>query len=193
MRKSNTLNVLGRMISNPKLFAREWKQTQQDLAKIQDDLSVTKQELVEARQRLGEMDRRLGDPARQRRMSIQWEQMAAEFDRMGELDQLRAITKEQMAWLTEVAQIVPVKEALDLGFGCAFSAVAMVRGGCAVTCINKEAPSVPRRVEAEQRYERMCGVPPTIITTSTDRALPKLCDEGRRFETHLCRRWASRG
>jgi hypothetical protein len=57
----------------------------------------------------------------------------------------------------------------------------MVRGGCAVTSINNEAPSVPRRVEAEQRYERMCGVPPTIISASTDRALPKFCDEGRRF------------
>lgn len=182
MRKSNTLNVLGRMISNPKQFAREWKQTQQDLAKIQDELSVTKQKLVEARHCSGETDRRLvGDTVKQKRMSIQWEQMVAEFDGMGEFDQLRAITKEQMAWLTEVAQIIPVKEALDLGFGCAFSAVAMVRGGCAVTCINKEAPSVPRRVEAEQRYERMCRVPPTIITASTDRALPKLCDEGRRF------------
>jgi len=113
--------------------------------------------------------------------SIQWELMMAEFHRMGDFDQLRAITKEQMAWLTEVAQSVPLKEALDLGFGCSFSAVAMVRGGCAVTCINNEAPSVLRRVEAEQRYERMCGAPPTIITAATDRALPGLCDEGRRF------------
>jgi predicted O-methyltransferase YrrM len=112
---------------------------------------------------------------------IQWEQMMAEFHRMGDFDQLRTITKAQMAWLTEVAQSVPVKEALDLGFGCSFSAVAMVRGGCAVTGISNEAPSVPRRVEAEQRYERICGAPPTIITAATDRALPKLCDEGRRF------------
>lgn len=113
--------------------------------------------------------------------SIQWEQMEAEFHRMEDFDQAQTITKEQMAWLTEVAHSVPLKEALDLGFGCSFSAVAMVRGGCAVTCINNEAPSVPRRVEAEQRYERMCGAPPTIITASTDRALPRLCDEGRRF------------
>jgi hypothetical protein len=97
-------------------------------------------------------------------MPIQWEQMMAEFHQMGDFDQLRAITKEQMAWLTEVAQSIPLKEALDLGFGCGFSAVAMVRGGCGVTCINNEAPSVPRRIEAEQRFERMCGQPPTIIT-----------------------------
>jgi predicted O-methyltransferase YrrM len=181
MTKSNTLNVLGRMISNPKQFARAWKQTQQDLARIRDDLSLTKHELVETRQRLAEADRRVSDQGKQRLISIQWEQVVAEFDRMGELDQGRAITKEQMAWLTEVAQIVPVKEALDLGFGCSFAAVAMVRGGCAVTCINNEPPSVPRRIEAEQRYERICGAPPTIITASTDRALPKLCDEGRRF------------
>ena len=86
MRKSNTLNVLVRMISNPKQFAREWKQTQQDLAKIQDELSVTKQKLVEARHCSGETDRRLvGDTVKQKRMSIQWEQMVAEFDGMGEI------------------------------------------------------------------------------------------------------------
>jgi predicted O-methyltransferase YrrM len=181
MRKSNTLNVLGRMVSNPKQFAREWKQTQQDLAKFKDDLSLAKREVVESRQRLVEAHSRIGDLVKQKRKSIQWEEMVAEFQRMEEIEQLQAITKEQMAWLTEVAQIVPVKEALDLGFGRSFSAVAMVRGGCTVTCINNEAPSVPRRVEAELRYQRMCGAPPTIVTASTDRALPKLCDEGRRF------------
>jgi hypothetical protein len=181
MRKSNTLNVLGRMISNPKQFAGAWRQTQKDLAKIKDDLYLTKQELIETRQRLAEADRRVSDLEKQNGISIPWGQVMAEFDRMGEIDQQRAIGKEQMAWLTEVAQIVPLKEALDLGFGCSFAAVAMVRGGCAVTCINNEPPNVPRRVEAEQRYERMCGGPPTIITASTDRGLPKLCDEGRRF------------
>jgi predicted O-methyltransferase YrrM len=181
MTKSNRLNVLGRMISNPKQFARAWKQTQHDLARLKHDLSLTKHELVETRRRLAETDRRMGCPGKQGQISIPWEQMMAEFDRMGAIDQVRAITKEQMAWLTEVAPIVPVKEALDLGFGCSFAAVAMVSGGCAVTCINNEAPSVPRRVDAEQRYERMCGAPPTIITAATDRALPKLCDEGRRF------------
>jgi predicted O-methyltransferase YrrM len=114
-------------------------------------------------------------------MSIQWAQMMDEFHRMGDFDQLRAISKEQMIWLTEVAQTVPLKKALDLGFGCGFSAVAMVRGGCEVTCINNEAPSVPRRIEAEQRFERICGRPPAIVTASTDRALPRLCDEGRKF------------
>jgi predicted O-methyltransferase YrrM len=181
MRKSNTLNVLGRVVSNPKQFARTWKQTQQELTKIEDYLSLTRQELAETRRRLAEADRRVEDLEKQKRISIPWEQMMAEFDRMGEIDQRRAISKEQMAWLTQVGQIVPVKEALDLGFGCSFAAVAMVRGGCVVTCINNEAPNTPRRVEAEQRYNRLCGDPPTIITESTDRALPKLCDERRRF------------
>lgn len=180
MRKSNTLNLLGRVISSPKQFAREWKQTQQDLAKLENELSLAKQELVETRRRSREADRP-GELAKQKQAPIRWEQMMAEFDRMGDFDRRRAITRQQMAWLTEVAQIVPVKEALDLGFGCSFSAVAMVRGGCAVTSINNEAASVPRRVEAEQRYERMCGAPPAIITAPTDRALPKLRDEGRRF------------
>jgi septal ring factor EnvC (AmiA/AmiB activator) len=88
MRKSNTLSALGRMIPNPKQFAREWKETQQDLAKSKYDLSVTKQELVETRQRLAEADRRIGELVKQKRMSIRWEQIVAEFDRMGEIDQL---------------------------------------------------------------------------------------------------------
>src|SRR5437762_2852668 len=114
-------------------------------------------------------------------MPGQWEQMMAEFDQMGDFDQIRAITKEQMLWLTEVAERVSRKEALDLGFGCGFSSVAMARGGCRVTCVNNEKANVPRRIEAEQRYERMCGEPPVIIGASTDSALPKLRDDGRKF------------
>lgn len=180
MRKSNTLNVLGRVIASPKQFAREWKETQQDLAKLENQLSLAKQELVEARQRSRDADR-TGEMAKQKQPPIPWERMMAEFDQMEDFDRRRAITREQMAWLTEVARTVPVRRALDLGFGCSFSAVAMVRGGCAVTCVNNEAPSVPRRIEAEQRYERMCGAKPTIVTAPTDQALPTLCDEGRRF------------
>lgn len=114
-------------------------------------------------------------------MPIQSQRVMIEFDQMSEFDQLRAITKEQMEWLTEVAKRAPFKHALDLGFGCGFSAVAMVRGGCSVTCVNDEQANVPRRIEAEQRYERMCGHPPTIIEASTDSALPRLRDEGRKF------------
>ena len=114
-------------------------------------------------------------------MPIHWDLMMVEFNQMKEFDQLRAVNKEQMEWLTEVAERVPSKYALDLGFGCGFSAVAMVRGGCSVTCVNNEAANVPRRIEAEQRYERMCGRSPTIIEASTDSALPRLRDEGRKF------------
>jgi predicted O-methyltransferase YrrM len=114
-------------------------------------------------------------------MPIRWDRMMIEFDQMKEFDQLRAITKEQMQWLTEVAERVPCKYALDLGFGCGFSATAMVRGGCSVTCVSNEAATVPRRSEAEQRYERMCGQPPTIIEAPTDRALPMLLQEGREY------------
>jgi predicted O-methyltransferase YrrM len=107
--------------------------------------------------------------------------MMVEFERMNEFDQLRSVTRGQMEWLTEVAKTVRCKDALDLGFGCGFSAVAMVRGGCKVTCINNEEAIVPRRVEADQRYERLCGHPPMMIQAPTDSALPKLRDEGRKF------------
>ena len=112
---------------------------------------------------------------------IQWHRMMAEFDRMSDFDQLRSVTKEQMQWLTEVAQKVPDKCALDLGFGCGFSAVAMVRGGCSVISVNNESIDVPRRIEAEERYERICGELPTIIRAPTDSALPRLRDEGKKF------------
>jgi predicted O-methyltransferase YrrM len=107
--------------------------------------------------------------------------MMVEFDRMSDFDQLRAITKEQMVWLREVAGKVPLKEALDLGFGCGFSALAMTKGGCNVTSVNNEAVTVPRRIEAGLRYERICGQPPTIMEAPTDSALPKLRDDGRKF------------
>ena len=114
-------------------------------------------------------------------MPIQRERMIAEFNQMKEFDQLRAISKEQMEWLAEVAGRVSCKYALDLGFGCGFSAAAMVRGGCTVTCVSNEPANVARRIEAEQRYERMCGQPPIIIEASTDSALPRLRDQGRKF------------
>ena len=114
-------------------------------------------------------------------MRGQWQQMMVEFNKMKEFDQLRAITKEQMEWLSEIAARVPSKHALDLGFGCGFSAAAMVHGGCSVTCVNKESANTPRRIEAEERYQRMCGQPPTMIEASTDSALPRLRDSGRRF------------
>jgi predicted O-methyltransferase YrrM len=107
--------------------------------------------------------------------------MMVEFSQMNEFDQLRAANKEQLEWLTGVARMVPTKYALDLGFGCGFSAVSMVRGGCNVTCVNNEAPDTPRRIEAEQRYMRLCGLPPSIVNASTDAALPRLRDEGRKF------------
>ena len=44
---------------------------------------------------------------------IQWHRIIREFDRMGDFNQLRAVTKEQMQWLTEVGQKVPDKYALD--------------------------------------------------------------------------------
>jgi len=114
-------------------------------------------------------------------MPIQRERMVAEFDQMKEVDQLRAINKEQMEWLAQVAGRVPCGYALDLGFGCGFSATAMVRGGCTVTCVNNEPANVARRIEAEQRYERMCGQAPIIIEASTDSALPRLRDQGKKF------------
>jgi hypothetical protein len=72
MSKSNTLNVLGDIASDPEQFATEWKEAQQDLAKIKHDLSLAKHELAqnhqdlgETRRRLAEADRRIADFVRQ--------------------------------------------------------------------------------------------------------------------------------
>jgi predicted O-methyltransferase YrrM len=114
-------------------------------------------------------------------MSADWNGMMDEFHRMPEADQRRAINKAQMEYLIECAGIAPRKEALDLGFGTGFSSVSMAMGGCSVTAVNYEAATVPRRVEAEQRYKRMCGRPPVVVEAATDRALPRLLDQGRKF------------
>jgi ubiquinone/menaquinone biosynthesis C-methylase UbiE len=47
MRKSNTLMVLGHVISNPKKFAGEWRQAQQELTNLQQRHSQDKQRLAE--------------------------------------------------------------------------------------------------------------------------------------------------
>lgn len=114
-------------------------------------------------------------------MLSHWDQIVAEFDQMGPRDQLRAISKAQIEWLAGVAESVPSKYALDLGFGCGMSAIAMAMGGCNVTSINYEPANTPRRVEAEKRYTRVCLREPTIIEAPTDRALSRLRDEGREF------------
>jgi SAM-dependent methyltransferase len=78
MRNSNTLNVLGRVISNPKIFAREWRQTKQDLARSQHDLARsqhdlaqsqhdlddTRQALVQSEQQLAHSEERLAEADR---------------------------------------------------------------------------------------------------------------------------------
>ena len=105
----------------------------------------------------------------------------AEFDAMSDVDQARAVSKFQMEWLIEASEKAPIKKALDMGFGCGFSAAAMVKGGCTVTSINYEAATVQRRVEAELRYERLCGHQPMIIEAATEHALPRLQDERKKF------------
>lgn len=47
MTKSNTLKVLARVIADPKKFAGEWRQTQEELTRLQQEHSVTKQHLAE--------------------------------------------------------------------------------------------------------------------------------------------------
>ena len=59
-------------------------------------------------------------------MPIYCDLMMVEFNQMKEFDQLRAVNKEQIEWLTEVAGKVACKQALDLGWGCGFEAVAML-------------------------------------------------------------------
>jgi len=110
-----------------------------------------------------------------------WNQVIAEFERMTIGDQTSAINKDQMEWLVDTAQNLPCNDALDLGFGRGFSAIAMEIGGCNVTCINYESPTKLRRLQAEERYERICGHKPIIINLPTDQALPRLHDEGKRF------------
>jgi SAM-dependent methyltransferase len=66
MRKSNTLKVLGGVISSPKRFAREWKQTQHDLTRTKDELSFTKHELAQTRAELDQANSQIlfsNDPA----------------------------------------------------------------------------------------------------------------------------------
>ena len=110
-----------------------------------------------------------------------WDQIMAEFELMPVIEQNRAINKAQMQWLCEVSEATPLKRALDLGFGCGFSSIAISQGGCQVTCVNHESRNEPRRVQAENRYRRICGQDAEIVEAGTDRGLPKLLEEGKQF------------
>ncbi len=59
MRNSNTLNVLGQVVSNPKGFAGEWRQTQQDLDATRQALIQCQDQLASSQERLAESDRRI--------------------------------------------------------------------------------------------------------------------------------------
>lgn len=118
---------------------------------------------------------------RQQHDHWQLDRVLSEFDQMSTIDQLRAVNKSQIEWLMVNAAEAPSKYALDLGFGCGISAIAMSLGGCSVTSINYEDVNVPRRVEAEKRYKRICGQEPNIVNAATDRALPRLLDDERSF------------
>jgi ubiquinone/menaquinone biosynthesis C-methylase UbiE len=59
MPKSNTLKVLGQVISNPKRFARESRRTQQDLVRTQQDLVKIQQDLSLIKQALADADLRI--------------------------------------------------------------------------------------------------------------------------------------
>jgi FkbM family methyltransferase len=59
MAKSNTLNVLGRVLANPKRFAGEWRRSQQDLTRTQQDLARTEQYLARTKQDLSNTEQDL--------------------------------------------------------------------------------------------------------------------------------------
>jgi SAM-dependent methyltransferase len=59
MPKSNTLRMLRRVISNPKKFASEWRETNQTLARIQEYLTITRQDRTKLQECLAEAERRI--------------------------------------------------------------------------------------------------------------------------------------
>jgi SAM-dependent methyltransferase len=59
MPKSNTLKMLGRVISNPKKFASEWRATNQTLAITQEYLATTRKDLTHLKEFLAEAERRI--------------------------------------------------------------------------------------------------------------------------------------
>ena len=82
-------------------------------------------------------------------MPSKWNLILNEYDQMTALDQRRAISRNQIEWLLEIAELAPSYDALDLGFGCGISAIAMAMGGRNVVCINN-AGRGPWRTEAEK-------------------------------------------
>jgi SAM-dependent methyltransferase len=78
MRKSNTLEVLGRVIAGPKKFAGECRQAQEELTRLQHEYSVAKQRLVELERLQGGLRRDLDkDADRTRHLKAAYERFVS--------------------------------------------------------------------------------------------------------------------
>ena len=111
MRKSNTLKLLGRVISNPKQFTREFRQVQQDLVKAQELLAETQRDLVETRERLAEADRRTGD------VGLNSDNIA---------DRTRYIKAAYERFVSSVQATHPKEEAMSLAVGGSFEHIGNI-------------------------------------------------------------------
>lgn len=96
-------------------------------------------------------------------------------------DQARAINESQMRWLAEVCENLPIERCLDLGLGTGFSSICMAKAGCEIVSVNNEAIETPRRIEALERYRKLCGDTPTVLNGNTDQVLPALVRDHQQF------------
>ena len=111
MPNSNTLNVLGRVISNPKRFASELRRTQQDLAETQQDLVRTQQDLSLAKQALVDANIRITNLTKEL-VSLRGDDDSP--------DRTRRLKATYERYVSRLRSVHPEEEAMSLAVGGSF-------------------------------------------------------------------------
>ena len=104
-----------------------------------------------------------------------------ERDLLGD-DRPVPIFTDQATWLFEQGCALGGGIALDVGFGCGFSAATLAAAGLDVVCITDEAASSPRRHRGEQLCADVSRRSPRVIQGYSDIVMAQLAAEEREFD-----------
>jgi 2-polyprenyl-3-methyl-5-hydroxy-6-metoxy-1,4-benzoquinol methylase len=126
MPKSNTLRVVGQVLSNPKNFAREWRLAQQDLAQTKQELNLSQQRAAQFQQQLSEataqFHQKLAEASR--RMDSLSQQL--ETARSNKRDRTRDVKAAYERHVTQVLSQYPEEEAMSLAVGGQFEEIGNI-------------------------------------------------------------------
>lgn len=114
-----------------------------------------------------------------------WSSLQSEFQiEKGFGQEHTPIKEKQVKWLADKASCFPHGDALDLGFGCGFSAISMSLGGnMHVEAVTIERPGNSRLDRAIARTNILCPGGVTFLCgRRSDQYMPSAISQGRMFD-----------